>query len=50
MLMWLLPFGAIYLWLSLKYEKQIARYMKRYRKWQDQRNPKPPPEPKVKRW
>ena len=49
MLMWLLPFGAIYLWLSLKYEKQIARYMKRYRKWQDQRNPKPPPEPKVKR-
>jgi len=47
MLMWLLPFGAIYLWLSLKYEKQIARYMKRYRKWQDQRNPKPPPEPKV---
>ena len=50
MLMWILPFGAIYLWLSLKYEKQIARYMKRYRKWQDQRNPKPPPEPKVKRW
>ena len=28
--MWVLPFGAIYLWLSLKYEKQIARYMKRY--------------------
>merc|ERR1719345_196084 len=47
MLMWILPFAAIYLWLSLKYEKQIARYMKRYRKWQDQRNPKPPPEPKV---
>jgi hypothetical protein len=23
--MWLLPFGALYLWLSLKYEKQIAR-------------------------
>merc|ERR1712216_275677 len=47
MLMWILPFAAVYLWLSLKYEKQIARYMKRYRKWQDQRNPKPPPEPKV---
>ena len=24
------PNQAIYLWLSLKYEKQIARYMKRY--------------------
>lgn len=42
MLMWILPFAAIYLWLSLKYEKQIARYMKRYRKWQEQRNPPKP--------
>ena len=40
--MWLLPFGAIYLWVSRKYEKEIARYRKKYRKWQDQRNPPPP--------
>ena len=45
MLMWILPFAAIYLWLSLKYEKQIARYMKRYRKWQEQRNPPKPVAP-----
>lgn len=43
--MWVLPFLALYLWLSLKYEKQIARLMKRYRKWQEQRNPKPPAPP-----
>jgi hypothetical protein len=45
MLMWILPFAAVYLWLSLKYEKQIARYMKRYRKWQEQRNPPKPVAP-----
>ena len=34
--------GGIYLWVSLKYEKEIGRYRKKYRKWQDQRNPPPP--------
>ena len=45
MLMWCLPFAGVYLWISLKYEKQIARYMKRYRKWQEQRNPPKPVAP-----
>lgn len=34
MLMWLLPFAAIYYYYSLKYEKQIARLQKKYKKWQ----------------
>jgi len=42
MLMWVLPFAAIYLWVSLKYEKEIARYRKKYRKWQEARNPPKP--------
>jgi len=45
MLMWVLPFGAIYYYLSLKYEKQIAKLQKRYKKWQDAKNPPKPYEP-----
>ena len=30
---------------TTRYEKQIARYMKRYRKWQEQRNPPKPVAP-----
>jgi hypothetical protein len=26
-------------WLSMKYEKQIAKLMKKYRKWQEVRQP-----------
>ena len=37
MLFWLLPFLAIGKWLSLKYDKQIARATKRYKKWQEVR-------------
>ena len=42
--MWLLPFLAIYKWLSMKYEKQIAKLTKKYRKWQDARAPPKPVE------
>jgi len=44
MLFWILPFLGIYKWLSLKYDKQIARAMKRYKKWQEARNPPKPVE------
>jgi hypothetical protein len=37
MLFWLLPFLGLYKWLTLKYDKQIAKYMKRYKKWQEVR-------------
>jgi len=42
MLMWVLPFGVVYYYLSLKYEKQIAKLKKRYQKWQDAKNPPKP--------
>ena len=35
MLFWCLPFLGIYKWITLKYDKQIARAMKRYKKWQE---------------
>lgn len=47
MFMWVLPFAAIYYYLSLKYEKQIAKLQKRYKKWQDAKNPPPPPVAKL---
>jgi len=47
MLMWLLPLLGVYKWFSMKYEKQIARYMKRYHKWQEARNPPKPAEPVI---
>ena len=34
MLMWVLPFAAIYYYLSLKYEKQIAKLQKKWKKYQ----------------
>ena len=45
--MWLLPVLGVYKWLTLKYEKQIARGMKKYNKWQEARNPPKPYEPVV---
>lgn len=47
MLFWLLPFLAIYKYLTVKYDKQIAKAMKRYKKWQEARNPPKPVEPVV---
>ena len=47
MLMWILPFVAIYYYMSLKYEKQIAKLQKKYKKWQDAKNPPKPYEAKV---
>jgi len=44
MFFWLLPFLGLYKYLSIKYEKQIERAMKRYKKWQDARNPPKPVE------
>merc|ERR1711957_233666 len=35
MLMWILPFAAIYLWLSLKYEKQTATRAQGQRRWHE---------------
>jgi len=40
--MWILPFLAIYKWLSMRYEKQIQRMTKKYRKWQEARKPVEP--------
>ena len=34
MLMWLLPVLAVYKYLEMRYEKQIQRITKKYRKWQ----------------
>ena len=45
--MWGLPFIALWIWFRLKYEKQITKGMKRYKKWQDARNPPPAPEPVI---
>ena len=39
MLFWCLPFLGIYKWITLKYAKQIEKGMKRYKKWQEVRNP-----------
>jgi len=47
MLMWCLPILGLYKWLTLKYDKQIARATKRYKKWQEARNPPKPVEPVV---
>ena len=47
MFFWCLPFLGIYKWLSLKYEKQIEKAMKKYQKWQDARNPPKPVEVKT---
>ena len=44
MLFWLLPVLGVYKWLSLKYEKEIEKSMKKYQKWQDKRNPPKPVE------
>ena len=43
--MWILPFAAIYYYLSLKYEKQIAKMQKKYKKWQVLRQPSHHPHP-----
>jgi len=40
--MWLLPIAGVAHWLSMKYEKQIAKLMKKYRKWQEARAPPKP--------
>ena len=42
MFFWLLPFIGLYQYLSVKYAKQIEKAMKKYKKWQDARNPPPP--------
>jgi hypothetical protein len=47
MLFWCLPFLGIYKWITLKYAKQIEKGMKRYKKWQEVRNPPKPVEPVV---
>lgn len=47
MLMWCLPFLAIYKWLTLKYDKQIAKLTKKYKKWQEAKNPPKAPEPVI---
>jgi len=47
MLFWCLPFLGVYKWITLKYDKQIAKAMKRYQKWQEARNPPKPVEPVV---
>ena len=36
--MWVLPFLGVYKWLSMRYERQIARYTKKYNKWQARAN------------
>mmetsp|Transcript_8376 Transcript_8376/g.14080 ORF Transcript_8376/g.14080 Transcript_8376/m.14080 type:complete len:241 (-) Transcript_8376:376-1098(-) len=43
--MWVLPFLAIYKWLTMRYERQIARMTKKYQKWQEARKPPEPPTP-----
>jgi hypothetical protein len=45
--MWILPFLGIYKWLTMRYERQIERYTKKYRKWQEVRNPPEPAAPVV---
>jgi hypothetical protein len=40
----LLPLLGIYKYLTLRYEKQIEKAMKKYKKWQDARNPPAPVE------
>lgn len=39
MFFWCLPFLGVYKWITLKYDKQIAKAMKRYQKWQEVRAP-----------
>ena len=43
-LLWILPFLGLYKYLSVTYDKQIEKAMKKYKKWQDQRNPPKPVE------
>jgi len=43
--MWALPFLGIYKWLTIKYEKQITRMNKKYKKWQETRTPVEVPPP-----
>jgi hypothetical protein len=47
MFFWLLPLLGIYKYLTLRYEKQIEKAMKKYKKWQDARNPPAPVEIKT---
>jgi len=47
MFFWLLPFLGLYQYFSVKYSKQIEKAMKRYKKWQDARNPPKPVEVEV---
>ena len=47
MFFWCLPFLAVYKWITLKYNKEIAKAMKRYKNWQEARNPPKPIEPVV---
>jgi len=55
-LMWLLPLAGMAHWISMRYEKQIAKLMKRYRKWQEARAPpkalnsEPVPEGEKNEW
>ena len=41
-LLWLLPMLGVGKWLSMKYEKQLAKLMKKYRKWEEARAPPKP--------
>lgn len=43
----LAPIFGIYKYMSLTYEKEIEKGMKKYQKWQDKRNPPKPVEPVV---
>jgi len=45
--MWILPFLGVYKWLTMRYERQIAKLTKKYRKWQEARNPPEPVAPVV---
>lgn len=37
--MWCLPLLAIYKYLTMRYERQLAKLAKKYNKWQEGRNP-----------
>ena len=47
MFFWLMPVLGVWKYFSLKYEKQIEKAMKRYKNWQEARNPPKPVEPVV---
>ena len=40
MFFWCLPFLGIYKWITVKYDKEIAKAMKRYKKWQEVSDPR----------